>query len=300
MASLALHPQLQTCYSYTYREITPEINDTVKFYSHSCHSDLTLTSEEFYPNVRSGTKVRVAHLQMHGLTLVSGKCDGLTPRIDTEHNITFVDDSVPGKFVILLNKSQTWQQMSFILGEGIGGFSVNVSGSSLVAVRGYSSTIRVALPSEDPAVKGVIEKLVLEANESFGELQTLDLSRNILTDTDAFAFADLVDDPVAVDFTGIMKIRVRFLLGNMCSFVSLVLLLAANSGHEWAHDAVNSVDIGLWYLTERHLESPDPLSDLNPQIQGIGVRYKLINAGAAVNNTDVISTQPFTLYSRFW
>uniref|UniRef100_H3HBR0 Uncharacterized protein n=1 Tax=Phytophthora ramorum TaxID=164328 RepID=H3HBR0_PHYRM len=79
-----------------------------------------------------------------------------------------------------------------------------------------------------------------------------------------------------------MKIRVRFLLGNACSFVSLVLLLAACSGQKWAHDAVNSVDIGLWFLT------------------GTGVRYKLINAGAAVESSDVTSAdQAFTLYSRF-
>ncbi|KAE9051026.1 hypothetical protein PR003_g26210 [Phytophthora rubi] len=79
-----------------------------------------------------------------------------------------------------------------------------------------------------------------------------------------------------------MKIRVRFLLGNVCSFVSLVLLLAACSGQKWARDAVNSVDIGLWFLT------------------GTGVRYKLINAGAAVDSVDVTSAgQTVTLYSHF-
>ncbi|KAG3121073.1 hypothetical protein PI124_g53 [Phytophthora idaei] len=79
-----------------------------------------------------------------------------------------------------------------------------------------------------------------------------------------------------------MKIRVRFLVGNVCSFLSLVLLLAACSGHKWARDAVNSVDIGLWYLT------------------GTGVRYKLINAGAAVDSTEGTSTdQPATIYSSF-
>ncbi|OWZ13419.1 hypothetical protein PHMEG_00013251 [Phytophthora megakarya] len=38
-------------------------------------------------------------------------------------------------------------------------------------------------------------RALIEAIESFGELETLDLSRNILTDTDAFALADLLDDP---------------------------------------------------------------------------------------------------------
>lgn len=39
-------------------------------------------------------------------------------------------------------------------------------------------------------------RALLEAIESFDELQVLDLSRNILTDTDALALADLLDDPV--------------------------------------------------------------------------------------------------------
>ncbi|KAJ8578510.1 hypothetical protein ON010_g687 [Phytophthora cinnamomi] len=39
-------------------------------------------------------------------------------------------------------------------------------------------------------------RALLEVVESFDELQVLDLSRNILTDTDALALADLLDDPV--------------------------------------------------------------------------------------------------------
>ncbi|KAL3663205.1 hypothetical protein V7S43_011615 [Phytophthora oleae] len=39
-------------------------------------------------------------------------------------------------------------------------------------------------------------RALLEALEPFSELQVLDLSRNILTDTDAFGLADLLDDPV--------------------------------------------------------------------------------------------------------
>ncbi|KUF97035.1 DENN domain-containing protein 5B [Phytophthora nicotianae] len=39
---------LQTCYSYTYREIGSEVNGTVKYYNHSYHNDLTLSSEEFF------------------------------------------------------------------------------------------------------------------------------------------------------------------------------------------------------------------------------------------------------------
>jgi len=37
------------------------------------------------------------------------------------------------------------------------------------------------------------------------------------------------------------------------------------------------------------------------RVQGTGVRYKLINAGAAVDSSDVTAAdQPFTLYSSFW
>ncbi|KAI9995591.1 hypothetical protein PInf_012656 [Phytophthora infestans] len=56
-----------------------------------------------------------------------------------------------------------------------------------------------------------------------------------------------------------MKIRVpvRFLIGNVCSFLSLALLLAACSGHKWARDAVNSVDIGLWHLTLSAVQTDD-------------------------------------------
>ncbi|OWZ04127.1 Endo-1,3(4)-beta-glucanase 1 [Phytophthora megakarya] len=39
---------LQTCYSHTYQEIGPEVNGTVKYYNHSYHNDLTLSSEEFF------------------------------------------------------------------------------------------------------------------------------------------------------------------------------------------------------------------------------------------------------------
>ncbi|KAF1784103.1 Ankyrin repeat-containing domain [Phytophthora cactorum] len=98
-----------------------------------------------------------------------------------------------------------------------------------------------------------------------------------------------------------MKIRVRFLVGNVCSFLSLVLLLAACGGHKWARDAVNSVDIGLWYLTVRATTlNLMILHVLMLLIQGTGVRYKLINAGAAVDSTEGTSTdQPATIYSIF-
>ncbi|KAL4125172.1 hypothetical protein PRIC2_008758 [Phytophthora ramorum] len=89
-----------------------------------------------------------------GMAFVSAKYDGLTPRIDTEHDITAVDDSAPGKFVIHLNNSQTWvlyasdKSISFRVEDSVV-FSVNASGSSLVADAGYSGTIRVALLPDD-------------------------------------------------------------------------------------------------------------------------------------------------------
>lgn len=39
--------------------------------------------------------------------------------------------------------------------------------------------------------------------------------------------------------------------GNVLSAVSVLLLLVACSEPKWAYDTVNSVDIGLWYLTVR-------------------------------------------------
>ncbi|KUF89679.1 hypothetical protein AM588_10002364 [Phytophthora nicotianae] len=163
---------LQTCYSYTYREIGSEVNGTVKYYNHSYHNDLTLSSEEFfsyeptyevYEWDEGGAKLRTCDeatgkcmdsALVSGMAFVSAKYDGLTPRIDTEHNITYVDDSVPGKFVIHLNNSQTWvlyasdKSLSLRVEESVV-FSVNASGSSLVADKGYSGTIRVALLPED-------------------------------------------------------------------------------------------------------------------------------------------------------
>ncbi|OWZ00508.1 Endo-1,3(4)-beta-glucanase 1 [Phytophthora megakarya] len=90
-----------------------------------------------------------------GMTFVSAKYDGLT-RIDTEHNITFVDGSAPGKFVIQLNNGQTWvlyasdSSLSLRLEESVA-FSPNSSGSSLVADKAYAGTIRVALLPGDAA-----------------------------------------------------------------------------------------------------------------------------------------------------
>ncbi|OWY97154.1 Endo-1,3(4)-beta-glucanase 1, partial [Phytophthora megakarya] len=165
---------LQTCYSHTYQEIGPEVNGTVKYYNHSYHNDLTLSSEEFfsyeptyeiYEWDEGGAKLRMCDeasgncmdsALVSGMAFVSAKYDGLTPRIDTEHNITLVDNSAPGKFVIHLNNSQTWvlygsdRSLSLRVEKSVV-FSVNASGSSLVADKGYTGTIRVALLPEDAA-----------------------------------------------------------------------------------------------------------------------------------------------------
>ncbi|KAJ0394105.1 hypothetical protein P43SY_007493 [Pythium insidiosum] len=76
--------------------------------------------------------------------------------------------------------------------------------------------------------------------------------------------------------------RIRYVLGNACSFVGLVVLFSACTQPKWAFDTVNSVDIGLWFLT------------------GTGVQYKLINAGIPPEDVAAPSNkQPFTLYRRF-
>ncbi|GMF22278.1 unnamed protein product [Phytophthora lilii] len=164
---------LQTCYPYSYREMAPEVNGTVKWYTHGLHNDITLSAQEFFnsskPNyevyhwddigiqLRTCDKTNTSCMDsalVSGMAFVSATYDGLTPRIDTEHNITFVDDSAPGKFVIHLNNSQTWvlyasdKSLSLRVEESVV-FSVNASGSSLVADTGYSGTIRVALLPED-------------------------------------------------------------------------------------------------------------------------------------------------------
>lgn len=56
----------------------------------------------------------------------------------------------------------------------------------------------------------------------------------------------------ALPVVGIRWIRPQaFVAGNSVSLVSLLLLLVACSEPKWARDHVNSVDIGLWYLTVR-------------------------------------------------
>ncbi|KAG2505229.1 hypothetical protein JM16_009143, partial [Phytophthora kernoviae] len=163
---------IQTCYSYTYREMAPEVNGTFKWYNHSFHNDITLSAEEFFsyePTYEAyawdegGVKLRTCDVAggkcmdsalVSGMAFVSATYDGLTPRIDTEHNITFIDDSVTGRIVIHLNNSQTWvlypsdDSISFSVEESVV-FSVNASGSSLVANGAYSGTLRVAVLPED-------------------------------------------------------------------------------------------------------------------------------------------------------
>ncbi|KAG3034428.1 hypothetical protein JG687_00002045 [Phytophthora cactorum] len=56
-------------------------------------------------------------------------------------------------------------------------------------------------------------RALLEAIELFSELQTLDLSRNILTDTDAFGLADLLDDPGAEENLWDSKVEQFTVLG---------------------------------------------------------------------------------------
>ncbi|KAL8008277.1 putative endo-1,3(4)-beta-glucanase, glycosyl hydrolase family 81 [Plasmopara halstedii] len=172
---------LQIFYPYTHRVIEPPTNNTFKRYNHTYHNDLTLSSEEFFIEQpvyeifewdEGGAKLRLCDVSsgkcmdsalVSGMAFVSAKYSGLTPRIDTEHNITYVDDSVPGKFIIHLNNTQTWvlyasdNSLSFRVERSVM-FYENATGSSLVADKGYSGTIRVALLPENCTVNTVYDE----------------------------------------------------------------------------------------------------------------------------------------------
>ena len=165
---------LQTYYPYTYREMAPEINGTVRYYEHGIHNDLMLSAREFnesrptyevYVWSDMGIKLRLCSrgsincidsALSSGMAFVSGTYKGLTPRIETEYNITFVEESVPGKFIVYLNNNQTWVlyasdvSLSLRVEESVN-FSMNASGSSLVADDTYAGTIRVAILPEGAA-----------------------------------------------------------------------------------------------------------------------------------------------------
>ncbi|CAI5712713.1 unnamed protein product [Hyaloperonospora brassicae] len=165
---------LMSYYPYTYREMAPEINGTVQWYSHGTHNDLTLSAREFnetrptyevYSWSDMGVKLRLCDhgttncidsALLSGMAFVSASYNCLTPRIDTEYNITRVDKPAPGKLVIHLSSNQTWvlyasdTRLSLRVEDSVT-FSVNASGSSLVADKTYSGTIRVAvLPKGAP------------------------------------------------------------------------------------------------------------------------------------------------------
>ncbi|CAI5712723.1 unnamed protein product [Hyaloperonospora brassicae] len=162
---------LMAYYPYTYREMAPEINGTVQWYSHGVHNDLTFSAlgfnetrptYEVYSWSDVGIKLRLCDrgttncidsALLSGMAFVSATYNCLTPRIDTEHNITYVDELAPGKFAIYLNNNQTWMlyasdtSLSLRVEDSVT-FSVNASGSSLVADDMYSGTIRVAVLPE--------------------------------------------------------------------------------------------------------------------------------------------------------
>ncbi|KAI9923141.1 hypothetical protein PsorP6_000355 [Peronosclerospora sorghi] len=163
---------IQVCYPYTYREIAPEVNGTVRWYENGIHNDMTLSAQEFTMSKPSyeiyswddiGLKLRTCatcsgrcmdSALVNGMAFVSAKYDRLTPRIDTEHSILRIDNTTSGKFVIYLNNSQTWvlyaddQSISFRVKESVK-FSANETGSSLVAEAEYSGTLRIAVLPEN-------------------------------------------------------------------------------------------------------------------------------------------------------
>ena len=161
---------LMVYYPFTYFDIAPKIDGVVKYYQYGVHNDLTLSAQEFdktkplyeiYSWDDIGINLRICDPSTNkcmdsalvsGMAFVSGKYDGLTPRIDTEHNITSIDVPTPGKFVIHLSNSQTWvlyasESISFRAVESVE-FSANALGSSLFADRAYHGTIQIAVLPE--------------------------------------------------------------------------------------------------------------------------------------------------------
>ncbi|KAI9908653.1 hypothetical protein PsorP6_004042 [Peronosclerospora sorghi] len=151
---------LQACYSYTYRNLAPEVNGAVKYYLHGFHNDITLSATEFAStkpdyevysfsdmgvSVRtcvSGSKSCMDSPLVHGMAFVSAKYSGLTARITSEYKMTLLDSLTPGKYIIQLPNKQTWVVYS---SDTSATFSIDSTGSALVASGAYTGTLRVAI-----------------------------------------------------------------------------------------------------------------------------------------------------------
>ncbi|KAK1948091.1 putative endo-1 [Phytophthora citrophthora] len=154
---------IQACYSYTYRQMSHEIADVVKYYLHEFHNDVTLSASEFgstkpdyevYAFSELGVSVRTCvtgssncmdSALVHGMAFVSATYSGLTPRIESEYAMTLLDNTTPGKYIVELANKQTW--VVFTSDTSVS-FFIDGTGSALVGSGAYTGTVRVALLPE--------------------------------------------------------------------------------------------------------------------------------------------------------
>jgi len=157
---------LQACYSYTYRQMADEVDGVVRYYLHEFHNDLTLSATEFgstkpdyqvYSFSDMGVKVRTCaagstncmdSALVNGMAFVSTTYAGLTPRIESDYAMTLLDSSTPGKYVVQLANKQTWVVFA---SDTSASFSIDSTGSALVASGAYTGTVRVAVLPENGA-----------------------------------------------------------------------------------------------------------------------------------------------------
>ena len=151
---------LQVCYSYSYRSMANEVDGVVKYYLHGFHNDVTLSAREFmstkpdyeiYSFSDMGASVRTCvsgsnscmdSALVNGMAFVSATYSGLTASINSEHTMTMMDSSTPGKYIIQLPNRQTWVVYS---SDTSASFSIDSTGSALVASAAYTGTLRVAI-----------------------------------------------------------------------------------------------------------------------------------------------------------
>uniref|UniRef100_A0AAV1VLF5 glucan endo-1,3-beta-D-glucosidase n=1 Tax=Peronospora matthiolae TaxID=2874970 RepID=A0AAV1VLF5_9STRA len=152
---------LQACYSYSYRNMANEVNGVVKYYLHAFHNDLTLSATEFASTkpdyeiyafsdegvsvrtcVASGSDSCMDSALVNGMAFVSATYSGLTASIHSEYTMTLKDSSTPGKYILQLPNKQTWVVYS---SDTSASFSIDSTGSALVASAAYTGTLRVAV-----------------------------------------------------------------------------------------------------------------------------------------------------------
>ncbi|RLN63103.1 hypothetical protein BBJ29_010152, partial [Phytophthora kernoviae] len=159
---------LQACYSYTYRQLADEVNGVSRYYLHEFHNDVTLSATEFGStkpdyevysfsdmgvNVRtcvsgssgSGSGSCMDSALVNGMAFVTATYAGLTASIASDYAMTLLDGSTAGKFVLQLENKQKWVVYA---SDSSASFSIDSTGSALVASAAYTGTLRVAILPE--------------------------------------------------------------------------------------------------------------------------------------------------------